>query len=320
MAAQMLDGVEHLGTLCLKLRGHRSSSEFDVDKGTISKFENTGKSMGVDAFTRFVNGLNLFPDQRELLLYKFYPHSQDRELRHNQRMLCKVSFRTTRDRADHEYARLISELENEYYPSYIADPLWFVHALNQPLLDLFGITKGDLETHSDWWVWHGIGSKYHPKSKIGLQLKDDMYSYVPNVLQKFFNDTSQYFFTAHMRALRNRLWNLSDSYKREWSTLISFQGGEPRPATLMRVMEPRNSKPLVLDVMETPPTSIDVGEGDRVNYRRIQWIPRDKELWKSLREDLPGEEKIHFAADYIEDYNDWPEIKQYCASYGTKEQ
>lgn len=182
----MLDGIEHLGTLCGMIRQARGLAQKDVSKqggvnrGTIATFEGCGK-ISWDAFNRYVKGLGLSWTDRDIL-QRLFQTAED--IAEREQHLRSIRFSLLKNTTNRSCVAAVQALQSESFPCYIRDELQFVHAFNQSILDLFEITNDDLK--STWLAWHVIGTKYLPGSKLAQAHGNLAGGYFPQALKQFF--------------------------------------------------------------------------------------------------------------------------------------
>jgi hypothetical protein len=121
---------------------------------------------------------------------------------------------------------LVETLQKESRPAFIADGLWFMHAMNGAAFNLFGIDpySGYL---GRWEAWHILAAKLLPDSPV-FNAHVSTNQYYPPAVDLFFNDAHQYLFTVQMRALLTELHRLSEQngathFERWWEQTVAFQ-------------------------------------------------------------------------------------------------
>jgi hypothetical protein len=112
-------------------------------------------------------------------------------------------------------------------PAFIADPLWFIHALNGPLLNLFGIQPQREGAYFRCWeAWHVMGCKFMAHSPI-REAHCSYNDYFPPAVDQFYRSISPYLFTNQARALISRLILLSNAngfrFGSWWHNSVAFR-------------------------------------------------------------------------------------------------
>jgi transcriptional regulator with XRE-family HTH domain len=308
---RVLDGIDDLGVLCKNIRESRHLEAKDlarlagIDAGSISRFERNAH-ISIDAFSSYLNGLGLNSNERDILLYNLFYPSRKQQLKESVEKLSRVRFSIIADKKNSVSRSALESLRIAEYPAYIRDEIGFIHAFNQPILDLFGITLADLT--GNWAAWHLISTKYIPGSKLALAHGKQAETYFPRALKQFFEVTARYFFTPHMEALRNRLWNLSEDYRLWWSKITEFGVPFKQLRHLQREILYKGTW-ISLGLIDEDVFEINLGDLYQGNYTRVGWIPRDPQAWEVMRKIAgPGLKELHLAVDHVQDYNDWDEL------------
>ena len=121
--------------------------------------------------------------------------------------------------------RLVDQLAGESRPAYIADNLWFIHAMNGSMLNLFGI---DPARHLDRWeAWHSVAAKFLINSPL-FNAHISVNQHYPPAIDFFFKEVGPHLFTVQMRALLAALHRLSADngvthFDRWWDQTVTFQ-------------------------------------------------------------------------------------------------
>jgi len=319
MSLARRDGIDHLGTLCRRIREahHLSAKEVartgNLDPGIVSRFELTGRASFI-SFSRYITGLALRPREQELLDRCFLAQ----EAAANRALdLADVRFAAMRDESRAVCRPVLAALAAQRYPAIVQDDLWFIHALNRPLLRMFRLTEAALET--GWTTWHVIGANYVPGSPQAELHGSSGGIYFPQIVSRFFEETVPWFFTPQMGALRDRLWNLSPAYRRTWSSITAFSAPYDHvDAVRPELAGAHPGRDVSLGIITDQPFEVQVG-GRTVRYTLVRWTPRDSDA-TALLEGLaaePDAARVYCAADYTEEYNDWPELRPGGAGKGT---
>jgi transcriptional regulator with XRE-family HTH domain len=311
----MLDGIENLGQLMYYVReAHRKSRSYvsessGVSLSQISRLESTGY-MGTDSFREYVAALDLDYDQRSLLMEDLYPRfRKPSRIRQDEEMFNQVRLGSLKGSELNRYPELRRSLEAESLPCYVRDELWFVHAYNRSMLNLFELTVEDLS--NNWAMWHVVASRFYPRSKFALAHGRFAHLYYPQSLKHFFDHTARFFFTRHMRALRNRLWNLGSRQYRQWWTSVTSLNTPYAEAESPPRMIDFNGR-LYLAKSSDDQFSINMEDGCKLNYFKVTWEGMTSPATKSLRSLAERNQDtvppVLYASDYVDDYNSWGEL------------
>ena len=213
--------VPHLGVLLKRIREARGLSQsdvahaLDVSPSTISRLEETGRSRRNHIVERYVVALQFLCREGGLIPY---PLSDELV-----QLLVQIIIGARTDSRNalaadlgsyefdliaspncpRELKSLLLRLRHTRYPAFICDGLWFVHAVNSAMLNLFGV---DLlsPVMRQWENWHLIAAELAEGSLVQANLAYQD-TYLPLTLWLYFRATALYLFTAQMRAL---LWQL----------------------------------------------------------------------------------------------------------------
>jgi hypothetical protein len=314
MEEPMKDELTHIGSIVERVRTRKgitrtqARAKYNIDNAVVTRLEKHGLA-SPDTFNLYLAGFGLEKEERSLLgtLYDNCSRYQQKVREHEQR-LASYRFAAVRDKAHPQLAELVAALEHVPYPAYIRDELWFIHAINWQLLALFGISEADLT--GNWEGWQVIAVKFVEGSHFTRAHGKNAATYFPRSLKEFFVETAEIFFTAQMRALRNRLWELSDQYREWWSAITSLGAPFKQEPDLERVIQALGHT-LVMDLAVKRETRVCFDTWPGVPYRLLVWSPRSEEavhVVNQLAKDTRAG-SIYYAADYIEDYNDWDEVK-----------
>lgn len=220
---------------------------------------------------------------------------------------------------------LVQQMEQTPYPALIMDDLWFDHAINGSLCNIFAIPRHRVPGapqprlpelfHKRWEMWHSVGIKFPQDSPLraGYALTDSYF--LPTVLQAFFEDplTAPHLFGSHMRALLYRLHGAAvregyGGFNRAWHQVTVFLVPE-RARELLRIITYRGqSLPFRLTIAgQAPVTSLG---GFTAHYRLAVWEP-DSDQARDVAESI-ADPTIYYAADHDRHgqfhINSWPEL------------
>jgi hypothetical protein len=229
--------IPHLGVLYKRVREARGLSQTDiasalgVTNSTISKFESTGRSRRDQIVERYIraleapvlNGVHRYAPlsmEEAALLRQLSPTAHNGSNGSNGTngnnsnghapavQLSAYDFALiTSPHAPAELKALVHKLRQTPWPAFIADGLWFVHAVNGAMWNLFGIAPDDPLLRR-WESWQMVAAKFTDPSPIrAAHISPD--NYFPPTICAFFQSTLPYLFTPQMRALLRNLHQLS---------------------------------------------------------------------------------------------------------------
>lgn len=234
--------VPHIGVIFKRAREARGLSQTDIANAlgvtcsAISKFESTGRSRRHRIVDRYIGALqspaiNGVPIHAPLsaeeaaLLRQSGLGAQNGNGDALAAQLSAYDFTLiTAPHAPAELKALAQQLRQTTRPAFICDGLWFVHAVNGAMWNLFGIAP-DAAILRRWESWHLIASKFTDPSPIrAAHVSPD--NYFPPTICAFFRSTLPYLFTPQMRALLAALHQLSAAnqmhFSRWWHLASSF--------------------------------------------------------------------------------------------------
>lgn len=226
--------IPHLGVLFRRVREARGLSQtgiataLDVTSSAISKFESTGRSRRDQIVERYIRALEApaingaqfhapLDPEGAALLRRLNTTVQNGNGHAAAVQLSAYDFALiTSPQAPAELKALVQKLRQSPWPAFIADGLWFVHAVNGAMWNLFGIAPDD-PTLRRWESWHMIAAKFSEPSPIrAAHVSPD--NYFPPSIQAFFHSTLPYLFTPQLRALLRNLHQLSLVNRLHFST------------------------------------------------------------------------------------------------------
>jgi hypothetical protein len=230
--------------------------------------------------------------------------------------------------------RLTAQLAQEPRPAYITDNLWFIHAMNGAMLNLFSI---DPDRHLDRWeAWHSVAAKLLVDSPL-FSAHTSVNQAYPPAIDFFFKETSRHLFTVQVRALLAALHRLSAEngvthFDRWWEQTVTFQlpwafedlrreirywGALPRE---QRTEE--NFEILRVWAAEREDVTVESLCGRPMHYWLGVWdTPPNGDTPGTSIAELAGyadNREIYFAADYDREHrfhvNTWPPVQAYLGS------
>lgn len=211
-------------------------------------------------------------------------------------------------------------------PAFIADPLWFIHALNGPLLNLFALhPQRHADYFSRWEAWHVMGSKFTANSPI-RDAHVSYNDYFPPTVDQFYRAICPYLFTRQVRGLAQRLISMSNAnglrFGTWWHNSVAFRMSfEPeqlrRRLWFQDPVQP-NGERIVLRTVAHMLDSCEVPLCADGSYTAAFWLavwsgddPASEEIIDNLHAPL-AKDAIFYATDYDvrHDFhaNTWPEI------------
>lgn len=330
MQANIFTGFDlpHLGALCKHLRESRNvllkavAQACDVEESTITKFEQNGTTSRktFNQYAKFIgsNHPPLKPHQQQLLTHLFENRRLVRTLECELTVLSFDDIVSERRRPA-GLTSLLNQLHNETRPAYIMDSLWFIHAVNGALLELFDVTP-DSDLLKRWEGWHVVAPKFYNNSPI-RPIYANTNEFLPPTLVYFFQyeSTYRFLFTLQMRKLIERMLKESADHHLEfhqwWKQVTSFTlpyNSEPMNRTFVYRQKRIQVEPKIVKTQD-----VRLGSGHPARYILSAWEPWDAEAKDIFRQfqTLKDKREIYYAADYEQKYsqkfhvNDWDEIK-----------
>jgi len=328
--------LPHLGALCRQIREARGISPSQIaaycgcDLALITRSFEESNNLGEENFERYLAFLQqddlvkttpLTSAQAALLrsLYKSRGIAAQRE--HHLEAAC-ISFDDISPRNPARPAalsELVNLLANEPRPAIIMDDFWFVHALNEAQLRLYGVDPASPFLNR-WEGWHSIAGKIPVDSPI-RRAHDQTGQFIPPTIVFFFEHefTQQHLFTLQMRRLLERLVALSKEHQYElhkwWRQLISFMlpfntQSVPRTVTI-------NGATLLANPRITEVRSVAHATGHVSHYALVVWeviCSSDGGMGMS-HTGTPTPQPVYFAADYDKSrtfhVNTWPDVRAF---------
>lgn len=323
--------IPHLGILFERVRKSRGVSQTEIASAlstapsTIHHLEQTGRSRRHQIIERYLDALqgteiagrvlnNPLNVEQANTLRQLHQSSNG----HLDLVVEQVSALDLRDicSANPPAAlnQLLNRLRSSPRPAFIADGLWFIHAINGAAFNLFSIPPS-AAFNSLWEGWHIMGAKFAPNSPVRAAYHNpDIY--FPPTVDFFFRSTATYLFTPQMRALLHRLHQLSAQsglrFSEWWYSATSFNL-HYNLDELTRIIHYEGKR---LQVASSVPEvhSVQINPDYTLPYLYGEWIPLD-ETTQHLFNALPGRahpHEVYFAADADVEQsfhvNNWPEV------------
>lgn len=207
-------------------------------------------------------------------------------------------------------AALVEQLAQTPYPAMIMDDLWFVHALNDGLLRLYGIDPNGPFLRR-WEAWHAVAVKIPADSPVRLA-QDQSAQYIPPTMVYFYQHelVQRHLFTLQTRNLLHRLFAASVEHDydiHKWADqLLAFAlpfdaGAVPQVVSLNGVTIMTNPT-----IVQT--AAVTVNGGQQVHYALSVWETQGPV--SLVRRARP--QPIYFAADFDRErtfhVNRWPSV------------
>lgn len=326
----------HIGVLCKRIRQSRGveakeiTRRFGLSPTTINRIEhNNGASR--DSFQQYIAALQSAPAfpplttrQAENLL-QLYDYSRPQKVLELEAEVAAIALQDIKTAHSHwnkSFRDLSDLLKAQNRPALLMDDLWFDHAINGALLQLF-----DLNAKADymyqWHTWHSMAIKLNPQMPV-LDHHDDFDYVLPPNVQLFFDHGQRYLFTTQMRHLVHQLLAISNQHRLKfdccWEQTITYSFPY-EPHTLITI--PRQyagetgSPGIHVEVQVQGVYPITVAEGFTVNYRLMTWNPMPgHEYTEKKFEEIRQASNchcIHYAVDYDRHHtfhvNTWPAVK-----------
>lgn len=352
--------ISHIGRLFRQVRMGRGdvrqidvATEARTEPSTLNRFERTGYDEAprsdspparrsgyfenyVDVLRRpRINGRAvespLKDEDAALLLSIYEKNNTPGKVRRLQNNLAGVDLRLLGQAQADNHLRPLWELDQllrrSTRPAFVADALWFIHAFNGALLNLFGLDpQRDLAYLRRWEAWHVMGSKFMDNSPI-REAHCSYNDYFPPTVDQFYRAICPYLFTYQSRALIRRLIEMSNAnglqFGTWWHNAVAFRMSF-EPERLRRRIWYRNP-----DAPEGPRVVLRTA-AERIELREVPlsadgsctttfWIgvwhgdedPFTHEVLENLRGPVDNN-LVLYAADYDElrDFhaNTWPEV------------
>jgi len=327
----------HIGILCKRIRQSRGveakaiTQHFGISPATINRIEhNNGASR--DSFEQYIAALTsplAFPPlttrQAENLrqLYEYSRPQKVLELEEEVAAIALQDIKTAHSHWNKSLRDLNDLLKAQNRPALLMDDLWFDHAINGALLQLF-----DLNAKADymyqWQTWHSMAIKLNTQMPVWGQHDDFDYVLPPNV-QLFFDHAQRYLFTTQMRYLVYQLLTISTQHRLKfnccWEQTItySFPYEPDTLLTIPRQYTGENSTPGIhVEVQVQGIYPITLAEGYTVNYRLMTWNPiAGHEYTERKFEEIRQSNSCHciyYAVDYDRQHtfhvNTWPAVQK----------
>lgn len=252
--------ISHIGRLFRQVRlGRGDVRQIDValeaktDPSTLNRFERTGhdeapRNDGPPArrsgyFEDYVDVLRrrringrviespLKDEDAALLLGVYEKNNTPGKVRRLQNNLAAIDLDLIGRARPDNHLRPLYELDQLLHqsnrPAFVADSLWFIHALNGALLNLFALDpQRDLPYFRRWEAWHVMGSKFMDNSPI-REAHCSYNDYFPPTVDQFYRAICPYLFTYQARALIRRLIETSNAngfqFGNWWHNALAFR-------------------------------------------------------------------------------------------------
>lgn len=330
---QFDNDLRHWGEMCERLRSARLVDEItlaymcEVSPTTIYRTLEENGGMNRTNFEKYISILKdkgrfplaLTENQARMIEY-YYAHRHSKARIKQDCDLAHINFNHIREakrkpnECDRLLVKLIEELEKEHRPALIMDSLWFDHAVNGSLLNLFELEPND-DIFKQWYGWHSIGIKAPHNSQV-RQKYPNTDSFLPQTLRYFFEyeHTYPHLFTVQFRYLLSQLHTLStdEDYELQkwWAQIISFNLPYKLRAVPRKIM--CQGRTYDFNPINTRSVVVTVEGGHKVRYILSIFDP-DSEEAEAIRTQIE-DHTLYVAADFEDKaqqkfhVNDLPEV------------
>lgn len=308
----------HIGPVCGHIRAGRVGRPDIAEMGRkigysgkdpgqqIRRFEEGRLVLSQKKFEKYVEALNLGPVQKENLLAMYHGYNNKTA---DEARLGHYSFDLIHKKEFKALNELSFIVETSSIPSIITDELLYIHAMNSAFLRLYGVKLGDLSNNVFWW--HAVAIKYisDEKSPVRKAHKGFEGAFFHRELGRFFNRTSQYFFTTQFQYLVQNTCRLSPSwFAREWEDLLLMRD---IPEELSNIRSFRYQNRIIdLEVIDRAKSAtIEVVPQQFLNFDIIEFRVRGSDsnaIYDDIAKHKVGK-AIHFADDYLGAYPNGPD-------------
>lgn len=330
--------IPHVGTVCTRIRSGRGLSKTDlatelgVSPSSIARIEQNGSSRRHNLFARYVAALQagqvngkpllapLNPRQGNLLLELYEASNGHRRARAVK--LAALSFEDIRSsRRPKPLEELLARLRAAQNPAFISDVLWFTHACNGRMLNLFDAGPDHPFFHR-WEGWHVFGGKFTDESPVrDAHVNPDIY--FPPTVDFFFQSTAPCLFTLQMRALLAELHRMSDRnglhFAHWWHSATSFS--LHYDLSLLSRLVCHRGRTLTFQASMPEFVNVELACGHRATYMYAEFLPATPESAQGFAEltaPAPPHE-VYFAADFDRagcfHVNSWPAVHAELAQW-----
>lgn len=335
--------IPHLGMLLRRIRMARGVSPTEITRycgfphqTTVDRLEAGRLPRDTAVIGRYIDALAaselvsselaLTPAQASLLM-TLHESQGSRQRIQAAAALYTLSFRTILP----EYrppplAALVRRMEQMPYPALIMDDLWFDHAINGTLCNIFAIPRvripgqGQLRLpdffYTRWEMWHSVGIKFPQDSPLRIGYAATDRYFLPAVLQIFFETpwTLPHLFGRHMHSLLARLRQTAQdegyrAFSHAWHQVTAFLVPEHSHELLRIITYQGQSLLFRLTIADHVP--VTDADGYTVNYALAVWEP-DSQQAEAVVQQI-ADPTIYYAADHDQRHqfhiNTWPELQ-----------
>ncbi len=307
--------LPHIGTLCRRIRESRSvrptdiARWCDVDESTITRNLEERGGIAAKTFKRYIEALQLpgiadppITEKQAVILWNLYENRSTAKISALENNLSAISFADIRSkRRSILLTEIVTALEKAQGPALIMDDLWFVHAVNGALLNLYTIDSGS-EFLYRWEAWHDMAIKFSADSPVrGAHLYTN--AFLAFSLTHFLeNGIYPYLFTSQIRYLIRRLITLSEqqnfAFHEWWKLATSFSlPFEDEPLARLMWYQGQTIQVAVAPQMHRV---IDVSQEYPVGYTLVAWQPLGSEAQQAFTaiQHQKDSHLLFYAADY----------------------
>jgi len=331
-----------IGALCRKIRMSREldikdiNAHFSLSKSTISRIEQND-TVGRESFQQYIRALTsnfahppLTSQQAEHLL-QLYDMSRQQKVYELEAEVAAISLGDIKAAPSHgnkQLRELHDLFRSQSRPALLCDDLWFDHAINGALLDLFDMSPNAHYMY-DWKTWHSLATKLHAQSLV-LKGHDDFDHALPPTVQLFYAHSYRYLFTIQMQYLLLELNELSRRNEMQFEqclaqvTSYAYTYSQNVLTNLPKKYIYAKSQRVYIELQIQETYSITLEGGYTVNYHLMTWNPAlghsySEQRFKMLRESGRCQ-AIYYAIDYDKNntfhINTWPAVKKELATRG----
>jgi len=335
--------VACLGALCKRVREARAISGATMasycsakSTRTITQDFEVNNQLGPEYFDRYVKALQsrevtlspITPMQAQMLTQWYYEREPS-IVAERTKEVSSIRFEYIHHSNPYRpaaLADLVQELSEVRRPGVIMDDLWYIHALNEGQLRMYGIRSDDAFLQR-WDGWHTIASKIWRDSPVRLA-HNDAAGIVPPTIVFFLENPSTYpyLFTYPTRAFLSRLNAYSEAEEadvhRWWPYLTSFTLPHNAPAVPREITVNGSTFYTIPSIDKSIVVPAGSGDGaQNVHYMLVTW----NVIWTTNGEvraslEAPGPQTVYFARDYDtqRDFhvNTWPHVADYLRTVG----
>ena len=292
--------------------GSKAERQHDVQK-YVRNFEKGEFVLPEDKFERYLRQLDLNPYATRTLKNIYYSYKTKIK---DEARLGHYSFEyVTNHRNFPELSPMVNMLIELNQPAMIVDDLYYVHAMNGAMVELYQIKENHLQKPE---AWHSVVVKYQADKKhpiIQAHPKYHEYFYDQEI-GRFFGSTNQFFFTSQYQNLIKFACKFSPKwFANDWKKLVLLTQ-IPKEPELVRPFRYRDKHIQITFVHNEEVEIYPVKNKEKehtLRYKLVELRPCGEnadEISKQINENKSN--KPVFAVNYVKDYtvNDWCNLLQ----------